>query len=105
MFNLSQDVISSQETSTLDCGHIFHSKCIRKSLRHSTACPMCRDDRFNVKGEEIEEMYNSEEELSSSIFRGRDRNDRRQICFRQGRFKSYLSILTESSAKSYTSGI
>lgn len=29
---------------TLTCQHTFHSACIINALRHSSACPVCRDD-------------------------------------------------------------
>ena len=37
----------AENTHTLSCGHVFHTDCIVKNLRHgNTACPTCRDDPY-----------------------------------------------------------
>ena len=30
----------------LECGHVFHDKCIRRWLREKSTCPTCRDHVF-----------------------------------------------------------
>lgn len=51
------DEITTQFTSTLDCGHIFHSNCINtyiiKSKNDKCLCPNCRKSIINT--EETEE--------------------------------------------------
>ena len=37
------DLMTKENTQTLNCGHKFHKKCIKKWKRNNTAkCPMCR---------------------------------------------------------------
>ena len=37
------DLMSKENTQTLNCGHKFHKRCIKKWKRGNTAkCPMCR---------------------------------------------------------------
>lgn len=31
------------------CGHIYHEKCIRESLKFSKYCPLCRSDIYDIK--------------------------------------------------------
>jgi hypothetical protein len=45
---ICQDVLAPHERQTLECGHAFHATCIIPALRRRTACPSCRDDRFNT---------------------------------------------------------
>jgi len=42
---------------TLACGHRFHTSCIVRCLRTSSACPVCRDDPHaaTASGDETEE--------------------------------------------------
>lgn len=47
---------SDNKIITLDCGHIFHEKCIK--LLHNFICPLCRKDIdvkkiFNLENEHI----------------------------------------------------
>jgi TRAF-interacting protein len=39
----------NQSSTSLECGHTFHVKCIIKCLRKSNECPNCRDTDGNPK--------------------------------------------------------
>lgn len=40
------DFKGNQKCSTLRCHHIFHSKCIKKWIKDSWCCPMCRSENI-----------------------------------------------------------
>ncbi len=35
---------NSELVRVLDCGHIFHKKCIKKWIKNNPSCPNCRED-------------------------------------------------------------
>ena len=41
------DVNNIETTSSLSCGHHFHTNCIRMCLERSLRCPLCRQDCLN----------------------------------------------------------
>ena len=44
----------------LDCGHLFHFKCIKKSLKHvidKDRCPYCRKKTLNIVEDVVENTF------------------------------------------------
>ena len=42
--SICMDTIGKLESLTLDCGHVYHTLCIRKWKESNTSCPLCRYD-------------------------------------------------------------
>ena len=51
------------ETSTLDCGHKFHRKCISDWLKKEENCPICRT-KFDIKSNQNNNSYKIDNELN-----------------------------------------
>lgn len=41
------DYVPNINTTTLECGHTFHTSCCLKWLRHNNNCPFCRTENKN----------------------------------------------------------
>ncbi len=39
------NITSGQDTTSLSCGHIFHSNCIQRWFRRNATCPVCRAEQ------------------------------------------------------------
>ena len=52
----NKEYFEKVETSTMECGHKFHRKCISDWLKKEESCPMCRM-KFNLKS--YENNYNN----------------------------------------------
>lgn len=39
---LQEEYVVGESVGTLDCGHDFHSHCIKQWLRQKNTCPICK---------------------------------------------------------------
>lgn len=39
---LQEEYVVGESIGTLDCGHDFHSHCIKQWLRQKNTCPICK---------------------------------------------------------------
>ena len=61
--SVNQKVFEKEETSTLDCGHKFHRKCISDWLKKEESCPICRT-KFNIKENDNNNSYKENNDLN-----------------------------------------
>ena len=46
---LQDDYKSKEKIATLDCGHEYHSDCLKKWLRLKNVCPICKSEALNTE--------------------------------------------------------
>ncbi|RWW58461.1 hypothetical protein BHE74_00034670 [Ensete ventricosum] len=42
-FFYQEEYVEGEDLGTLDCGHDFHSVCIKQWLMHKNLCPICKN--------------------------------------------------------------
>ena len=42
---LYKDLLKKEKTIILECGHIFHKKCIKEWEKNYKECPLCDSDK------------------------------------------------------------
>ena len=67
----NKEYFEKVETSTMECGHKFHRKCITDWLKKDESCPMCRM-KFNIKSNDNnninKDSNNNDNALANIIF-------------------------------------
>lgn len=49
-----EDIIRTGYGASIECGHVFHGKCVIKWLRFNETCPICRQE---VSGNSVRPLY------------------------------------------------
>jgi DNA repair exonuclease SbcCD ATPase subunit len=67
------------ETTSLPCGHSFHSACLATWLWRNSSCPMCRASHVTEDSEEEIEEEEEEEEEINLAYRAQELNRKRHL--------------------------
>lgn len=81
------DIISSTNVMTTECGHKFHTNCMLQNINKSGgfSCPCCRAEMIEVEEEEEEEDDESEWEDEEDLWH----NERQEIINQNNILQSY----------------
>lgn len=50
--------MTSTSSKKLDCGHIFHLRCIKQWIQSNTTCPVCRNELIEERRNQHEHRRN-----------------------------------------------
>ena len=84
---------SCEEISVLNCGHLFHQRCLRQWLNTNSTCPECRisvaTDNF------VQKLYPSLNEDSNLVYRGSSDKTKSILKIYESSTKNLQKMFTE----------